>query len=210
MKFVAFERKEQGTSASRRLRRAGKVPGIVYGNGDALPIELDHNALWHAARKEAFHSSILDMEVDGKVTKVLLRDVQYHAYKPFITHIDFQRVNMKKPITLRVPVHYSGAEESPAVKIDGQMVNYIASELEIQCLPSQLPEFIAVDLSKLEKNGAMHVSDLTLPEGVNVVSHAEEDLTLVTASNIVEETVSDEAPAAPAADAAAPATPAAS
>lgn len=191
MKIVAFERKEQGTSASRRLRRAGKAPGIIYGFGDALAIELDHNALWHAMRKESFHSSILDLEIDGKATKVVLRDVQYHPYKPFILHIDFQRVNMKQNIVMRVPLHYKGAEESPAVKVEGQMINYVLNELEVECLPGQLPEFIAVDLSKLEKNGAIHTSNIELPAGVSVVSGTEESLTLVTAVDAVQETADD-------------------
>lgn len=191
MKVVAFERKEQGTSASRRLRRSGKVPGILYGFGEALPLELDHNALWHAMRKESFHSSILDIEIDGKVTKAVMRDVQYHAYKPFIVHIDFQRVNMKETIIMRVPLHYEAAEESPAVKVEGQMINYVLNDLEIECLPSQLPEFIKVNLSGLEKNGSIRASDIALPDGVAVVNNAEESPTLVTAVDIVEETVSN-------------------
>ena len=203
MKIVASERKEQGTSASRRLRRAGKVPGIVYGNGDALPIELDHNTLWHAMRKESLISSVLDLDLDGKVTKVVIRDVQYHAYKPFITHIDLQRVNMKQVITMKVPLHFSGAEESPAVKVEGQMVNYVTDELEIECLPADLPEFISVDLSKLEKDGVIHISDLTLPKGVTAVVHTEESPALVTAVSVggaaAEETAEAADSAAPAA-----------
>lgn len=196
MKVIAFERKEQGTSASRRLRRSGKVPGILYGFGDALPLELDHNALWHAMRKESFHSTILDIEINGKVTKAVMRDVHYHAYKPFITHIDFQRVNMKETIIMRVPLHYEGAEECPAVKVEGQMINYVLNELEIECLPSQLPEFIKIDLSTLEKNGSVRASDISLPEGVTVINNTEESPTLVTAVDIVEEVVPDEAPVA--------------
>lgn len=199
MKVVAFERKEQGTSASRRLRRAGKVPGIIYGFGDAVTIELDHNALWHAMRKESFHSSILDIEIAGQVNKVIMRDVQYHAYKPFILHVDFQRVNMKQNIVMRVPIHYQSAEESPAVKTDGQMLNYVLNDLEIECLPSQLPEFIAVDLSKLEKNGAIHTTDLKLSQGVSIVGATDEALTLVTAVDTAA-AASDEAAAAPSAN----------
>ena len=117
MKFVAFERAKQGTGASRRLRITGRTPGIVYGGtGDALLIELDHNALFHAIKKEAFHASILDMELAGKEHKVLLRDLQMHPYKPQVLHIDFQRVEAKTKMTVKVPLHYSGEEESPAVK----------------------------------------------------------------------------------------------
>eukprot|EP01034_Spumella_vulgaris_P045457 gene45457-56621_t len=120
MNFVAFERAKQGTGASRRLRNSGKTPGIVYG-GAAEPqlIEIDHNALWHALKKEAFHSSVLDMEVAGKTAKVVLRDVQYHPYKQLVLHIDFQRVDDKTKLHLKVPLHFSGAEESPADKVCG-------------------------------------------------------------------------------------------
>lgn len=195
MKIIASERKEQGTSASRRLRRAGQVPGIVYGDGAAVSIALEHNPLWHAMRKEGFVSSILEMDINGKLTKVVIRDVQYHPYKPFITHVDFQRVNMKHVMTMKVPVHFIGAEESPAVKVEGQMLNYIINEVEVECLPADLPEAFTVDLSKLEKNGIIHASDLTLPKGVTLVTHLEDDATLVTAFTQAEETATD-APAA--------------
>ena len=170
MKFVAFERAKQGTGASRRLRNSGKTPGIVYG-GSAEPqlIEVDHNALWHALKKEAFHSSVLDMELAGKTSKVLLRDVQYHPYKQLVLHIDFQRVDEKTKLHMKVPLHFSGAEESPAVKIDKCMVNPVATELDVSCMPSDLPEFINVDLSKLEKGRSLHLKDIKLPRGVSAV-----------------------------------------
>ncbi|MDO5693291.1 MAG: 50S ribosomal protein L25/general stress protein Ctc [Pseudomonadota bacterium] len=182
MKFVAFERSKQGTGASRRLRNAGKVPGIVYG-GSAEPqlIELDHNALWHAIKKEAFHSSVLEMELAGKISQVLLRDLQIHPYKQQVLHIDFQRVSAKEKITIKVPLHYSGEEESNAVKIDKCLVNHILTELEVHCLPGDLPEAIAVDLSKLEKGTTLTLKDITLPKGVEAVlrGHSEEDMVLV-------------------------------
>ena len=130
MNFVAFERAKQGTGASRRLRISGRTPGIVYG-GSAEPqlIEVDHNALWHALKKEAFHSSVLDMELNGKTSKVLLRDVQYHPFKQLVLHIDFQRVDEKTKLHMKVPLHFSGAEESPAVKVDTH-----ASMFRVQCL----------------------------------------------------------------------------
>ncbi|MDT0137435.1 50S ribosomal protein L25/general stress protein Ctc [Acidovorax sp. PRC11] len=170
MNFVAFERAKQGTGASRRLRNSGKTPGIVYG-GSAEPqlIELDHNALWHALKKEAFHSSVLDMEVAGQTSKVLLRDVQYHPFKQLVLHIDFQRVDEKTKLHMKVPLHFSGAEESPAVKIDKCMVNPVANELDVSCMPSDLPEFINVDLSKLEKGRSLHLKDIKLPRGVSAV-----------------------------------------
>ncbi len=170
MKFVAFERAKQGTGASRRLRNTGKTPGIVYG-GEGQPqlIELDHNALWHALKKEAFHSSILEMDLGGKSAKVLLRDVQFHPFKQLVLHIDFQRVDAKTKLQMKVPLHYSGEEESQAVKFEQCLVNHIVTELQVSCLPADLPEFIAVDLSGLKKGTSLHLSDITLPKGVTAV-----------------------------------------
>lgn len=202
MKFVAFERSKQGTGASRRLRVTGRVPGIVYG-GSAEPqmIELDHNALWQAIKKEAFHSSILEMELNGQVSKVLLRDLQMHPYKQQILHVDFQRVDANTRLHMKVPVHYSGEEESPAVKIDKCLVNHVVTELEIACLPADLPEFIAVDLSGLKKGVSLHVNDITLPKGVKVVTHGKPNPVLVSVVAVEEEVVAPAAAPAPAADA---------
>ena len=170
MQFVAFERALQGTGASRRLRITGKTPGIVYGGtGEPQLIEIDHNALWHALKKEAFHSSVLDMEVAGTTSKVLLRDVQYHPYKQLVLHIDFQRVDAKTKLHMKVPLHFSGEEESPAVKLDHCLVTHIVTELEVSCMPSDLPEFIAVDLSNLKKNVSLGLKDIKLPKGVSAV-----------------------------------------
>ena len=170
MQFVAFERALQGTGASRRLRITGKTPGIVYGGtGEPQLIEIDHNALWHALKKEAFHSSVLDMEVAGTTSKVLLRDVQYHPYKQLVLHIDFQRVDAKTKLHMKVPLHFSGEEESPAVKLDHCLVTHIVTELEVSCMPSDLPEFIAVDLSNLKKNVTLGLKDIKLPKGVSAV-----------------------------------------
>ena len=167
MKFVAFERAKQGTGASRRLRISGRTPGIVYG-GEGQPqlIELDHNNLWHALKKEAFHASVLDMDLDGKAAKVLLRDVQFHPFKQLVLHVDFQRVDAKTKLHMKVPVHYTGAEESPAVKTDKALVTILVNELEVTCMPGDLPESLPVDLSGLEKNAALHVSDIKLPKRV--------------------------------------------
>lgn len=183
MKFVAFERAKQGTGASRRLRITGKTPGIVYG-GDAAAqmIEIDHNALWHALKKEAFHASVLEMELGGAVSKVLLRDVQYHPFRPLVQHIDFQRVDAKTRMTMKVPVHFKGEEESDAVKLELNLVNHVTTELEVNCLPAELPEFIEVDLSGLKKNGTVTLKDIKLPRGVKWVSHGKQNLVLASAT----------------------------
>ncbi|MFO1245614.1 MAG: 50S ribosomal protein L25/general stress protein Ctc [Ramlibacter sp.] len=205
MKFVAFERAKQGTGASRRLRNTGKTPGIVYG-GEGQPqlIELDHNALWHALKKEAFHSTILEMELAGKTTKVLLRDVQYHPYKQLVQHIDFQRVDAKTKLHMKVPLHYVKAEESQAVKFEHCVVNHVMTELDISCLPANLPEFIEVDLSGLKKGVSLHLNEITLPKGVTAVTHGKANPVLV---SVVATVAEEAAPAAdaPAADAKAPA-----
>ena len=211
MKFVAFERNKQGTGASRRLRNSGRTPGIVYGGtGQPLLIELDHNALFHAIKKEAFHSSILEMELGGAIHKVLLRDLQMHPYKPQVQHVDFQRVEATTRMTVKVPLHYSGEENSPAVKAEKCLVNHVVTELTVSCLPADIPEFIAVDLSGLRKGHSLHINDITLPKGVKPVTKGQANPVLVSVSAIGEEEA--EAPAAaaaPAGDAKAAAKPAA-
>ncbi|WP_457328978.1 50S ribosomal protein L25/general stress protein Ctc [Rhizobacter sp. P5_C2] len=187
MKFVAFERKLQGTGASRRLRLAEKVPGIVYGAGTPSMIELDHNALFHALKKEAFHSSILEMELAGKTEQVLLRDYQMHPFRQIVLHIDFQRVDATTKIVKKVPLHFINEENSPAVKTDGCLVNHVATELKIQCLASQLPEFLTVDLAELTKGQSMHVSDLKLADGIKVVTQGKPNPVIVSTSMPVEE-----------------------
>ncbi|MDO5289261.1 MAG: 50S ribosomal protein L25/general stress protein Ctc [Pseudomonadota bacterium] len=200
MKFVASERKKQGTGASRRLRNAGRVPGIVYGGeGEPLLIELDHNTLWHAIKKEAFHASVLDMDLDGKVSKVLLRDLQIHPYKQQVLHVDFQRVSAKQKIHMKIPLHYSGEEESNAVKLDKCLVNHILNELEVSCLPGDLPEAIEVDLSKLEKGATLTLKDIALPKGVEPVLHGHSLEETVLVSVVMP--AAEEAAAEPAAEA---------
>ncbi|MFC0251477.1 50S ribosomal protein L25/general stress protein Ctc [Massilia consociata] len=182
MKVVAFNRTQQGTGASRRLRNAGQTPGIIYGGAEAPQlIALDGNALFHALKKEAFHGSILDLEIEGQTQQVLLRDFQMHAYKQLVLHADFQRVDTSKPIHTKVTLHFVNAEISPAVKLSGAVISHVANELEVACLPGKLPEFIEVDLSKLEAGQSVHVNDLTLPEGVTALTHGQ-NLTLVTTS----------------------------
>ena len=172
MKFTAYERTLQGTGASRRLRNAAKVPGIVYG-GAAAPtmIELDHNALFFALKKEAFHSSILEMDLAGSTQKVLLRDFQMHAYKPMVMHIDFQRVDETTKLRKKVPLHFVNEELSPAVKTDKCLVSHVRTDLEIECLAAELPEFVTIDLAGLTKNQSLHASDLKLPDGIKAVKH---------------------------------------
>jgi large subunit ribosomal protein L25 len=191
MKFTAYERTLQGTGASRRLRQAAKVPGIVYGAGTPAMIELDHNALFFALKKEAFHSSILEMDLAGQTQKVLLRDFQMHAWKPVVLHIDFQRVDETTKVHKKVPLHFTGEELSSAVKTDKCLVTHVRLELEIECLASQLPEFVTIDLSGLTKNQSLHASDLKLPEGIKAAKHGTQNpvIVAVTMPRVEEEVV---------------------
>jgi large subunit ribosomal protein L25 len=184
------------------------VPGIVYG-GTVTPtsIEIDHNPLYHSLRVEAFHSSILDMELDGKPEQVLLRDVQWHAYKQQVLHIDFQRVAADQKIHVKVPLHFTNQETSPAVKVSAAIVSHVLTEIDVVCLPGALPEFIVVDLATLTAGHPLHLSDVTLPEGV-VAVQAKENPVLVVATvkgggDAAEEPAAAAAPAAKAAPAAA-------
>ncbi len=200
MKIVAFERAKQGTGASRRLRITGRTPAIVYGGaGEPQLIELDHNALWHALKKEAFHSTILDMEMNGHDSKVLLRNVQMHPFKQLVLHIDFQRVDANTKLHMKVPLHYSGDENSPAIKTDGCIADHVVTELEVRCLPADLPEHIDVDLSGLKKGSPLHLADIVLPPGVTVVTRANKNPVLVAVMMIAaaEETAAKPAEASP-------------
>jgi len=182
MKVVAFKRELQGSGASRRLRNSGQTPGIIYGGTEApVTISLDHNALYHALKKEAFHSSILDLEIDGKVQKVLLRDFQVHAFKQLVLHADFQRVTASEKLHVKVALHFENADISPAVKLHGATISHVLNEIEIECLPADLPEFITVDLTNVDVGTSVHVADLVLPKGVTAVTHGN-DLTVATAS----------------------------
>ena len=182
MEVIAFPRSEQGSGASRRLRRAGQTPGIIYGGSDApVNISLDHNALFHALKKEAFHSSVLDMKVGDKAEKVLLRDFQMHAYKALVMHVDFQRVDPNQKIHVKVPLHFVNAEIAPAVKLSGGIISHVLNELDVTCLPKDLPAFIEVDLSSMTEGASFHVSDLKLPAGVTAVQ-AKDNPTIATAS----------------------------
>ena len=172
MQFTAFERSKQGTGASRRLRNTGRTPGIVFG-GTAAPavIELDHNSLWFALQKESFHAALLDMELNGNTEKVVLRNVQYHPFKPLVLHVDFQRVDENTRVRKKVPLHFINAEESPAVKQDKCLVNHALTEVTVDCLAMQIPEFITVDLGNAVKGQSIHTDDLVLPAGAKLVIH---------------------------------------
>ncbi|MEW6118524.1 MAG: 50S ribosomal protein L25/general stress protein Ctc [Pseudomonadota bacterium] len=198
MEVIAFKREAQGSSASRRLRRAGKVPGIVYG-GTASPmqIELDHNALYHALRKEAFHASVLTLTVDGNRESVLLRDTQWHPYKQQVLHVDFQRVDKDHKIHVKVPLHFLNAETAPGVKLGGGKPHHIVNELDVQCLPGSLPEFIEVDMGKLEVGHSIHANDLVLPAGVELVPHLKAENPAVASINAPKGGAAEETPAAP-------------
>lgn len=181
IEFKATKRVEQGTGASRRLRRAGQLPGIIYGaDQDPTPVTLDHNELYHLMRREAFHSSVLSANLDGKKEPVVLRDAQWHPFKQLVLHVDFQRVSATEKLHLKVPLHFVNGELSPAVKLGGDMISHVLNEIDIACLPKDLPEFIEVDLKDLESDQSIHVSDLKLPAGVEIVHHGEGDPVVAT------------------------------
>lgn len=205
MKVIATTRQTQGTGASRRLRRTNKLPGIIYGGEQAATmIELEHNPIFYALQKEKFHASILDMELNGKEELVVLRAFQMHPYKPQVMHIDFLRVNPNEPITMRVPLHFHGEEESPAVKVDKALISRATTFVELTCLPKLLPEFISVDLSGMTVGKTLMASDLVYPEGVTFAAAAsgEDPVIASVIAKAAEEVVAtEEAAAEPAADA---------
>jgi large subunit ribosomal protein L25 len=224
IEVTATARSVQGTGASRRLRRTGKVPGILYGaDQPALVIELDHNALYLQMRNEAFHASILSMNVDGARQRVLLRDVQMHPWKPQVLHVDFQRVSANQKIHMKVPLHFKNEDIAPGVKVGGGIIAHVMSDIDISCLPDDLPEFIEVDLANLQLGHSIHLDELTLPGGVESVQLVRGDNAVVATVQIpkvIEEEVvaaeaavpvegevapAEGAAAAPAAAAAAPA-----
>ena len=172
----ANKRELQGSSASRRLRRAGRVPSIIYGGSTAPQmIEFEHNVIYQALRKEAFHASVINVNIDGAVAMCLLRDVQMHAYKLQIKHVDFQRIDASHVIHQKVPLHFINAEISPGVKTGGGMAHHGMAEVDVSCLPKDLPAFIEVDLKDLQAGESIHLSQLKLPAGVTAVFHGEGD-----------------------------------
>ena len=211
--LAAQDRTDQGKGASRRLRRAGHVPAIVYGAGEPPQnIQFEHNTLALAARNEWFSSSVLDLLIDGKRQKVLLRDVQKHPFKPQLLHLDFLRINENQAIRVRVPLHFVNQEKSPAGKASGVVVSHAMTDVEISCLPKDLPEYLEIDLIDLKLGDIVHMSDIKLPAGVEIPElkfGKEHDHPVVTAQEIreeVEETLEGaEGSAAAAPEAAAPA-----
>jgi large subunit ribosomal protein L25 len=170
IEISANPRTLQGTSASRRLRNAGRIPGVVYGGEkDAAAIDLDHKAIYFLLKNEAFHASILSLDLGGKKEQVLLRDYQMHSVKQQVLHIDFQRVSQTEKIHMKVPLHFVNAELSPGVKLSHGVASHIASEADVSCLPKNLPEFIEVDLGNLEAGHSVHLSEIKLPKGVEFV-----------------------------------------
>ncbi|MEW5943498.1 MAG: 50S ribosomal protein L25/general stress protein Ctc [Pseudomonadota bacterium] len=182
IEISANPRTVQGTGASRRLRHAGKVPAVLYGAGkDAAAIELDHNDIFHKLRNEAFHASILTLNVGGKKEQVLLRDYQMHPYKQLVMHVDFQRVSQNEKIHMKVPLHFVNEDVAPGVKLTGGNISHIMMDVEVSCLPKNLPEFIEVDLGNLTAGHSIHLSELKLPKGVELIAlNKGEDLAVAT------------------------------
>ncbi|MBK7954067.1 MAG: 50S ribosomal protein L25/general stress protein Ctc [Candidatus Accumulibacter sp.] len=178
--FEARKRTLQGSGASRRLRRAQRVPAVVYG-GAAAPelIDLDHNEILLNLRKEAFHSSVLTLSIDGVLQTVVLRDSQTHPWKPLVLHCDFQRVDSTHAIHQRVPLHFVNADIAPGVKISGGNVSHVLNDIEVSCLPQDLPQFVEVDLKDLEAGHSIHLSALVFPAGVTPVGHGDDDPVVV-------------------------------
>ena len=206
MKFElnAEKRTLQGSGASRRLRHANKVPAVVYG-GTAAPmsIQLDHNQILLSLRKEAFHSSVLTLNIDGAAETVLLRDAQVHPYKALVLHCDFQRVDATHAIHQKVPLHFINADQAPGVKLTGGNVSHVMGEIEVTCLPQDLPAFIEVDLKDLASGHSIHAADIKLPAGVKL-AHADQNPVVATILAIrgADEAATTDAPAAAAAPAA--------
>ncbi len=182
IEISATPRTIQGTGASRRLRRAGRVPSVVYGGGkDAAAIELDHKEVFYQLKNEAFHATILSLNLDGKKEQVLLRDYQMHPFRPVVMHVDFQRVNPKEKIHIKVPLHFVNADIAPGVKISAGIVSHIFTEVDVACLPQDLPEFIEVDLANLAAGHSVHLSELKLAKGIELIPLTKgEDLAVAT------------------------------
>ena len=192
IEFAAFPRNANGTGSSRRMRRTGRVPGVVYGAGkDSQMIELDHGALYRHLRMESFHASILDMTVDGTKERVLLRSVQMHPWKKEVLHVDFQRVAADRKIHMRVPLHFMHADVCPGAK-EGGVISHVMNDVDIQCLPDDLPEFIDIDLSNLTLGHSIHLTEVPLPKGVDFVARLKADNPVVVTVQVPREIVVEE------------------
>ena len=182
IEISATPRTIQGTGASRRLRRTGRIPAVIYGGGmDAAAIELDHKELFYKLKNESFHASILTLNLDGKSEQVLLRDYQMHPFRPVVMHVDFQRVNPNEKVHMKVPLHFANAEIAPGVKLSSGIVSHIITEVDVACLPQDLPEFIEVDLSNLAAGHSIHLSELKLTKSIELIPLTKgEDLAVAT------------------------------
>ncbi len=177
----AAKRVEQGSSASRRLRRAGQVPAILFGaDQEATSVTLDHNQMYHLLHKEAFHASILNIDVDGTVERVVLRDAQWHPYKQLVLHMDFMRIKTGVAITMKVPLHFINEEAAPGLKLQNGIASHILTDVEVSTLPRNLPEFIEVDLTGMNLGDSITIAQLKAPEGVEVLDHGHPDQVVVT------------------------------
>ena len=200
--IIAEPRTEKGSGASRRLRRSGKVPGIVYGAGkEAAPVVFDHISMLRNLGQETFHTSILTLSLGDNKDQAILRDYQMHPFKPLVLHVDLQRISATEKIHMSIPLHFIGQDVAPGVKQEGGLVSHLMSEVDITCLPHQLPEYLEVDMSNVKLNDSVHLSDLKLPEGVAItqLAHGGDDLAVATITIVKEEEV-----VAPVAEVAAP------
>ncbi len=200
----AEPRESKGTGASRRLRNTGKIPAVIYGaNKEPVMLALDHDALFHAAKNESFYTSILTVNIGGEKQQAVLRDIQMHPFKPRIQHLDLQRISATEKLHMHVPLHFINQEVAPGVKLQGGIVAHLMSEVDVTCLPHQLPEFLTIDLSNLNLGQSIHLSDIPLPEGVTITSiaHGGDNLAVATIT-VVRAAIEAEAEAAAAAAAA--------
>lgn len=198
IEVTAYPRTQHGSGASRRLRVKGRVPGIVYGaDKPAQEVEFDHKALLLHLKREAFHSSILDLALNGEKAQVLLRDYQMHPWRSQVLHVDFQRVDRNRKIRMRVPLHFLNGEIAPGVKAGGGVVQIAMNELDIQCLPDDLPEFIEVDLKDMQLNQTLHATEIAMPKGVEPVSKLKHENPSVVSVHVPKEIVIEEEAPAP-------------
>lgn len=190
----AIVRELKGTGASRRLRHAGKTPGILYGGDkEAISLEIDSKELFMQFRHEAFHASILTLNLAGKKEAVILRDFQMHPVRNNIVHIDFQRINENEKISVKVPFHFINEETAPGVKLEGGLISHIMTEIDISCLPKDLPQYIEVDMGALSIGDSIHLSEVKVPEGVELTTLSDENDPAITSISkpkvVVEEAV---------------------
>jgi large subunit ribosomal protein L25 len=205
----AESRSDSGKGASRRLRHQGLVPAIVYGGKfDPVQVSIDHNVFLHQLDKETIYTQVVDLKLDGKIQEVILRDLQRHPYKNKILHADFFRIDKNTPIKVVVPVHVNNAEECVGVKMDGGMLTQVVTEIEIIALPKDLPEYLEIDALELHLGDILHLTDINMPEGVEIVAltyledvedieHDEHNVGVLSVVKTREEVIEDDAPEAP-------------